>query len=92
VVHRLIATATDAGPPGRDDQYGYGIVNLVGALTADVPPMTPSASAGATTSSPAGAAPRRSNSTPLVLIAVALAVLLAAAGVWVAFRRRTPPR
>src|SRR5262249_32919679 len=43
VIHRLTATADDKGPPGRDDQYGYGIVNLVNALTADVPPLTPSA-------------------------------------------------
>ncbi len=39
VVHRLTATATDKGPPGRDEQYGYGIVNPVAALTADVPPL-----------------------------------------------------
>src|SRR5262249_35468902 len=25
VAHRLTATADDKGPPGRDDQYGYGI-------------------------------------------------------------------
>jgi type VII secretion-associated serine protease mycosin len=91
VVHRLTATAKDAGPPGRDDQYGYGIVNLVGALTADVPPMTPSAVAGTTTSPPSGATPKPSNSSPLVLIAVALAVLLAAAGAWIIFRRRATP-
>src|SRR5262249_26613576 len=29
VVHRLTATADDKGAPGRDDEYGYGIVNLV---------------------------------------------------------------
>jgi type VII secretion-associated serine protease mycosin len=93
VVHRLTATAKDAGPPGRDDQYGYGIVNLVGALTADVPPMTPSAVAGTTTSAPAGAAPKPSSSNSVLLIAIALAVLLAAAGAWIIFRRRaTPPR
>lgn len=39
VIHRLTATATDKGAPGRDDQYGYGIVNIVKALTADVPPL-----------------------------------------------------
>ncbi|MDI1465259.1 S8 family serine peptidase [Catellatospora sp. KI3] len=43
VIHRLTATATDKGPKGRDDQYGYGVINLVAALTADVPPLTPSA-------------------------------------------------
>lgn len=39
VAHRLTATATDKGPKGRDDQYGEGVLNLVAALTADVPPM-----------------------------------------------------
>jgi subtilisin family serine protease len=39
VVHRLTATAIDKGPPGRDDEYGYGVLNILGALTADVPPL-----------------------------------------------------
>jgi subtilisin family serine protease len=39
VIHRLTATADDRGPPGRDNEYGYGVVNLVKALTADVPPI-----------------------------------------------------
>jgi subtilisin family serine protease len=47
VIRRLTATATDRGKPGRDDEYGYGIVNPVGALTADLPPSTPSSSASA---------------------------------------------
>lgn len=37
VMHRLTATATDAGPAGRDDTYGYGRLNLIAALTANVP-------------------------------------------------------
>lgn len=36
VIHRLTATATDIGPPGRDDECGFGLLNIVGALTADV--------------------------------------------------------
>ncbi|MEV0328477.1 S8 family serine peptidase [Micromonospora echinospora] len=50
VVHRLTATAIDKGPPGRDDQYGYGVIDLVAALTADVPPLaaqSPTASVSA---------------------------------------------
>ncbi len=43
VVNRLIATADDRGAPGRDDEYGYGVINLVNALTADVPLLTPTA-------------------------------------------------
>jgi subtilisin family serine protease len=54
VVHRLTATATDKGPPGHDDEYGYGVLNLVAALAADVPPLSDGAtpSSGATTSPP----------------------------------------
>lgn len=34
VVGRLTNTATDRGAPGRDPEYGYGIVNPVAALSA----------------------------------------------------------
>ncbi|MGC1215078.1 MAG: type VII secretion-associated serine protease mycosin [Micromonospora sp.] len=37
VVNRLLVTAKDIGPLGRDDRFGYGLVNPVAALTADVP-------------------------------------------------------
>jgi len=37
VINRLIRTARDLGPVGRDDQFGYGEVNPVAALTASVP-------------------------------------------------------
>lgn len=37
VVNRLISTARDLGVAGRDDEYGYGAVDPVGALTAEVP-------------------------------------------------------
>ncbi|ASW58056.1 type VII secretion-associated serine protease mycosin [Plantactinospora sp. KBS50] len=37
VVNRLIATARDLGTPGRDDQFGFGRVDPVAALTATVP-------------------------------------------------------
>lgn len=43
VVRRLTYTARDAGAPGRDPEYGYGIVDPVKALTADVPPAPSSA-------------------------------------------------
>ncbi len=38
VIRRLTLTADDAGPPGRDVEYGYGILNIVRALTAELPP------------------------------------------------------
>jgi len=37
VINRIIKTATDRGPTGWDQQYGFGIVNPVAALTANVP-------------------------------------------------------
>jgi type VII secretion-associated serine protease mycosin len=75
VVHRLTATAIDKGPPGRDNVYGYGIVNLVGALTADVPPLeTPAAS------SPPTAAPQPDKRTnPWLFIAIGVGLAVAAA-------------
>ncbi|WP_431933438.1 type VII secretion-associated serine protease mycosin [Micromonospora sp. RP3T] len=39
VVNRLISTARDLGPTGRDDRFGYGMVDPVAALTADVAPV-----------------------------------------------------
>ncbi|MGH8877981.1 MAG: S8 family serine peptidase, partial [Stackebrandtia sp.] len=36
IINRLIATADDQGPDGRDPKYGYGIVDPVAALTRDV--------------------------------------------------------
>lgn len=50
VIHRLTATAVDKGAPGRDEEYGFGVLDLVAALTADVPPLA--ATPGATTGSP----------------------------------------
>jgi type VII secretion-associated serine protease mycosin len=56
VIHRLTATAKDNGPPGRDDQCGYGVLDIVKALTADVPPLSPSAGSGPGSSAPTGGA------------------------------------
>ncbi|WP_092382643.1 type VII secretion-associated serine protease mycosin [Micromonospora phaseoli] len=38
VVNRLLVTAKDIGPTGRDDRFGYGLVDPIAALTAQVPP------------------------------------------------------
>ncbi|WP_129662279.1 S8 family serine peptidase [Rothia uropygialis] len=35
IIKRLIDTAKDQGPPGRDPQYGYGVVDPMAALTRD---------------------------------------------------------
>nr|WP_258545015.1 type VII secretion-associated serine protease mycosin [Micromonospora provocatoris] len=60
VVNRLITTARDLGPTGRDDRFGYGLVDPVAALTADVPsvghnPLDDNASPGVVGFGPAPA-------------------------------------
>ncbi|MEV6690086.1 type VII secretion-associated serine protease mycosin [Micromonospora sp. NPDC051196] len=104
VAHRLTATAIDKGPPGRDDQYGYGVIDLVAALTADVPPrgfesVPPTAPDGARPSTAAADAPQADGeSAATVRGLVTLGVLMAAGGAWALFvrhRRRSddpPPR
>ena len=37
VINRIIRTARDRGTLGRDDQYGFGVVDPTAALTAEVP-------------------------------------------------------
>lgn len=37
VVNRIIKTAHDRGAQGRDSQYGYGMIDPAGALTAEIP-------------------------------------------------------
>jgi type VII secretion-associated serine protease mycosin len=57
VVHRLTATAEDTGPPGRDDTYGYGRLDIVQALTADVAPLPAASAPAAAANDTAAAAP-----------------------------------
>jgi subtilisin family serine protease len=101
VVHRLTATATDKGAPGRDPQYGYGVLNLVAALTADVKPETPSAAPTTTQAQQPTAGPAdTATATPLKLspafficIATVGVLVLGGAGliVWLVARRRNQP-
>ncbi|MEO3775358.1 S8 family serine peptidase [Micromonospora sp. B11E3] len=104
VVHRLTATAVDKGPPGRDDEYGYGVIDLVAALTADVPPLgfeSAAASApvdgGGTTTAAAEPADEGDGGATARGLAT-LGVIVAAGGAWalIARRRRRgddpPPR
>ncbi|MBW4715534.1 S8 family serine peptidase [Saccharothrix obliqua] len=106
VVHRLIATATDLGPPGVDDTSGYGQVDPVAALTADLPavdrnPLAPPPLPTTTPPPPADdtrAAPPGPDASGDTRTAVALGglLLVAAAVTAVAVplgrRRRTEPR
>jgi type VII secretion-associated serine protease mycosin len=101
VIHRITATADDIGPPGRDDYCGFGELNIVKALTADVPPLsggeaTASASASAAGSAPATgdgvaappAADDKGSSAPLVVGVVVVMLLVAALGAFVVVRRQ----
>jgi len=93
VIHRLTATAIDKGPKGRDDEYGYGIVNPYAALTADIPPLAASSSptAPATTTAttpPANASPRSGGSRTGVIIAVIAGAAIIATVVVIGLIRR----
>jgi type VII secretion-associated serine protease mycosin len=104
VAHRLTATAVDKGPPGRDDEYGYGVIDLVAALTADVPPLgfgsatasAPTHAASPTTAVAEPAGDGEGEATVRGL--VTLGVIVAAGGAWAVIARRRrrgddpPPR
>ena len=93
VVERLTSTAIDRGPPGRDDSYGFGELDLMAALTAKLPTAKPSPSApnSAVVPTPPVAQPEPDDSDsgipPLLIIGVGL-VLLVAAGVVLLVRVR----
>lgn len=101
VIHRLTATADDIGPPGRDDECGFGRLNVVKALTADVPPLeqpaasvaasraTPSAASAAAVVVPPAAESSKSGSSAVVVFG-GLAGVVVAVGVlaFLSVRRR----
>ena len=88
VVNRLIRTADDLGPTGRDPHYGYGVVDPAKALTAHVPSVaanpldtsSPSASsaggAGAAESPTTAAAAPATTDQPYNAALIALAVIM----------------
>ncbi|MEU7995701.1 type VII secretion-associated serine protease mycosin [Micromonospora sp. NPDC049060] len=104
VAHRLTATAIDKGPPGRDDEYGHGVIDLVAALTADVPPLgfgsaTASVPAHTPSTTTAVAEPAGDgNGAATARGLVTLGVIVAAGGAWTLIARRhrrgddPPPR
>ncbi len=85
VIKRMTATADDEGIPGRDDGCGFGIVNPVKALTADVPPAAaPGATPGSTATPASGGnaarpdarAPRSTPSSTTTILSVAGVLVL----------------
>jgi type VII secretion-associated serine protease mycosin len=91
VINRLVKTADDKGAPGRDPRYGYGVVDPVKALTADVPKVTvnplgtPPVAVSPSHSSGAGQAVGKGNggggSGWLVALVAALLLLVLGGGV-----------
>ncbi|MEU7753725.1 type VII secretion-associated serine protease mycosin [Micromonospora sp. NPDC049171] len=56
VINRIIRTARDAGPAGRDPQFGFGRIDPVAALTADVPAVSVNPLLGPASAPTSGAA------------------------------------
>lgn len=89
VVRRLTATAIDKGAPGRDPEYGYGVLNLVGALTADLPAATaPASGKGEPSRESPIAGPADASRFPWWLVAGLPVVVLGVAWFWWVRRRR----
>ncbi|MGH9085833.1 MAG: S8 family serine peptidase [Acidimicrobiales bacterium] len=62
-IDRLTTTATDLGPPGRDDSFGFGLIDLAKAVgPADAP--TPTASGSPTTRPPSSGVTGAAGSAP----------------------------
>ncbi|MFC0507738.1 S8 family serine peptidase [Micromonospora costi] len=76
VVNRLVATARDRGPKGRDPEYGFGSVDVMAALTRSVPavqanPLAAAAGASASPGAPTGEAEGKDDDGPAVSIGLA---------------------
>jgi type VII secretion-associated serine protease mycosin len=98
VIDHLTNTATDKGTPGRDQEYGFGVLNIVKALSTTPASASASASpsAGPTTSRQVG--PTTAPSTPdnksntVLWAGLATAVLVAIVLLAVFSRRRSANR
>ncbi|MGH3737539.1 MAG: type VII secretion-associated serine protease mycosin, partial [Micromonosporaceae bacterium] len=96
VVNRLIRTAEDRGKSGRDDQYGFGVVDARAALEGDVPKVNhhPLVSPEAAKSDEAAAARRersraRNGALYVVSAFIGGAILLLVGGYLVVLARRS---
>jgi subtilisin family serine protease len=100
VINRLIVSAVDAGPPGRDDTYGFGVVDAERALSMDIPAVTANplggAAGGTTGGDPTAATgyePPSASSPRAVLFVCGGVVLLVVAllvglVIWLSTRKR----
>lgn len=87
VVDRLMSTAIDRGPQGRDDRYGEGQMDLVAALTAPRAEKSPSPSRRPPDAVPATAT-ADSGVPPLLIVIVGVLVLVVGVAVLMALRAR----
>lgn len=95
VIQRLTDTATDIGPPGRDDECGFGLLDIVKALSADgqVSPIgsTDTAPAPASTGTGQAAAPEAESSSgnlPAVVGGIGVVLLVGGLVAFLLVRRR----
>ncbi|GIF00001.1 S8 family serine peptidase [Paractinoplanes rishiriensis] len=82
VLDRLIGTAKDAGPAGKDSTFGAGVVDAAAAVTADRVPVA---------ENPLGdPGPPEGDGLPVILVgaAVAVAAVLLVVVLWLVLRRR----
>jgi subtilisin family serine protease len=82
VVNRLVRTARDLGPSGRDDEFGNGLVDAAAALRSDIEPVT---------RNPLGEPERSDGRSRVVFVAAAVVGVLLLGGmlaIVVARRRR----
>jgi hypothetical protein len=102
VIDRLTATAIDKVPPGHDNQYGYGRLNIEAALKVTFASAPPPRNTPANTSpflpappacSTTAASPDTGDTTSVIILVTAIVLAFAiavAAGLTVG--RRTRPR
>jgi hypothetical protein len=70
VINRLLRTAKDLGASGRDDNFGYGLIDPVAALTASVPEVAQNPLLGSSSAAPTGPAATTRKAEPPVSISV----------------------
>ncbi|MBL7254924.1 S8 family peptidase [Paractinoplanes lichenicola] len=89
VVNRLMSTAVDRGPKGRDDRYGEGQLDLVAALTAPrAEPSTPPASRKPAQNAATTTSTNDSGLPPFLIVAVGVLVLVVGVAVLMLLRAR----